>query len=59
LAKKYNFPRPKFNIEIKSEVEAYNIYQPEPAEFVALVTEEIKKLGIEEFTTLQSLMSMF
>jgi glycerophosphoryl diester phosphodiesterase len=54
LAKTNNFPQPKFNIEIKSEIEDYNIYQPEPTLFVKLVTDAIKRLGIEDRTTIQS-----
>lgn len=47
-------PQPRYNIEIKSDPKDYNIYQPEPAKFVELVVTEIKRLGIEDITTLQS-----
>ena len=49
-----NFKQPRYNIEIKSVASYYNIYQPEPEEFVELVVAEIKRLGIEDITTIQS-----
>lgn len=49
-----SYALPKYNIEIKSVASEYNIYQPEPEEFVELVVAEIKRLGIEEITTIQS-----
>jgi len=54
FAKDKNYPQPKYNIEIKSVAEDYNIFQPEPKEFVKLVLDEIRRLGIEENTTIQS-----
>ena len=46
--------QPRYNIEIKSVPKAYNIYQPTPGDFVDMVIKEIRKLGIENITTLQS-----
>ena len=54
FAKANHFPLPKFNIEIKSEIEDYNVYQPEPTLFVKLVTDEINRLEIEDRTSVQS-----
>ena len=49
-----NYTQPRFNIEIKSEVSGYNTYQPGPEKFVQIVVSEIRRLGIEGVTTLQS-----
>lgn len=49
-----HYKQPNYNIEIKSVPTQYNIYQPGPEEFVELVVAEIKRLGIEEITTIQS-----
>jgi glycerophosphoryl diester phosphodiesterase len=54
FAKDQNYPSPKFSIEIKSEAKDYNTFQPEPKEFVKLVLDEIRSLGIEDHTILQS-----
>lgn len=54
FAEDNKYPQPRYNVEIKSEASAYNVYQPEPAKFVDLVVTEIKRLGIEDLTTLQS-----
>jgi len=54
FAEDNKYAQPRYNIEIKSAPSAYNIYQPEPAKFVAMVVTEIKRLGIENITTIQS-----
>ncbi len=54
FAEDNKYPQPKFNIEIKSDPKAYNVFQPDPVTFVDLVVTEIKRLGIEDITTLQS-----
>jgi glycerophosphoryl diester phosphodiesterase len=54
FAEDNKYPQPKYNIEIKSNPKDYNTFQPDPAKFVELVVTEIKRLGIEEITTLQS-----
>lgn len=43
-----------YNIETKSEPEGDTIYHPAPAEFAKLLYDELKKLGIEKRTTVQS-----
>jgi glycerophosphoryl diester phosphodiesterase len=54
FAEDNKYTQPAYNIEIKSEPERYEIYQPAPAKFVELVVAEINRLGIENITTLQS-----
>ena len=54
FAEDNKYTQPRYNIEIKSDPKAYNEYQPEPAKFVDLVVTEIKRLGIENITTIQS-----
>jgi glycerophosphoryl diester phosphodiesterase len=54
FAEDNKYPQPRFNIEIKSDPKDYNVYQPEPAKFVEMVVTEIKRLGIEDITTIQS-----
>jgi glycerophosphoryl diester phosphodiesterase len=49
-----NLAQPRYNIEIKSVPKEYTIYQPTPVDFVTIAINEIRKLGIEEITTLQS-----
>ena len=49
-----NLAQPRYNIEIKSVPKEYTIYQPTPVDFVTMTINEIRKLGIEEITTLQS-----
>ena len=48
------YTQPAYNIEIKSHPKGYNLFTPEPAQFVDLVVTEIRRLGIESRTTLQS-----
>lgn len=48
------YKQPAYNIEIKSHSRGYQIYIPKPDEFVDLVVNEIRRLGIETQTTLQS-----
>lgn len=47
-------PNIKYNIEIKAQPDYDNIFTPEPAEFVLLVIEQIKKYDVFERTNLQS-----
>jgi len=54
FAKDKGYPQPRYNIEIKSDKKDYNKFQPEPAAFVRLVVDEIKRLGIEGRTIVQS-----
>ena len=54
FTKKHQLPSVKYNIEIKSEVEDYGIFQPEPEEFVHLVTQVLKDHQIENRMILQS-----
>ncbi len=51
---KHQLPSVKYNIEIKSEAEEYGIFQPEPEEFVHLVTKVLKDHQIENRVILQS-----
>lgn len=44
----------KFNIEIKSKPDYYNIYTPQPAEYVQLVLNEIIQADVFEKVNLQS-----
>lgn len=52
--KENKLPSVKYNIEIKSEEGADNIFNPEPKTFVELVYNEIEKHKIIERTNLQS-----
>lgn len=45
---------PDFNMELKSKPAGYDRYHPTPERFVELVVKEIRKLGIEKTSTLQS-----
>ncbi|WP_304136609.1 glycerophosphodiester phosphodiesterase family protein [Mesonia mobilis] len=54
FTKKHQLTSVKYNIEIKSEVEDYGIFQPEPEEFVHLVTQVLKDHQIENRVILQS-----
>lgn len=49
-----NLLTPAYNIEIKSEPDKYDEFYPKPSIFVGLVVEEIRKLGIESTSTIQS-----
>jgi len=49
-----NLPAVAYNIEIKSEVEFYHKFQPEPKEFVKLVTDVLLEKQIENRVILQS-----
>lgn len=53
-AKEKNYPLPQYNIEIKSEESYDGIFTPEIATFVALTIKEIRDLGIEKRSNLQS-----
>ncbi len=54
FVKENKYKQPAYNIEIKSSPGGYHVYTPEPSEFVDLVVDEIRRLGIETKTTLQS-----
>lgn len=47
-------PQIKYNIEIKSEKDAYNIYQPQPEAFVDLIMQVIKENQMENKVNIQS-----
>jgi len=49
-----NLPAVKYNIEIKSDKKAYDIYQPQPEIIVDLVMEVIKKNKMESKVNIQS-----
>ncbi|MEL6867529.1 MAG: glycerophosphodiester phosphodiesterase family protein [Bacteroidota bacterium] len=51
---KNKLPRPKYNIEIKSEPEGYGTMVPHPERFVQLVLDEIDLLNIKDRVNLQS-----
>ncbi|MBQ0737508.1 glycerophosphodiester phosphodiesterase [Aquimarina celericrescens] len=51
---KHQLSSVKYNIELKSEVEDYGIFQPEPEEFVHLVAQVLKDHQIENRVILQS-----
>ncbi len=51
---KHQLTSVKYNIELKSEVEDYGIFQPEPEEFVHLVAQVLKDHQIENRMILQS-----
>ncbi|MGZ4091157.1 MAG: glycerophosphodiester phosphodiesterase family protein, partial [Bacteroidia bacterium] len=55
FSKANHLPPVNYNIEIKSEIQHDEIYNPMPGIFVDLVYEEIKKLHIEARIILQSL----
>lgn len=52
--KSTNRTLPYYNIEIKSQPEDDNIYTPEPSIYAQMLIDEIKKLGIEKRTCIQS-----
>lgn len=54
FAAENKYRQPRYNIEIKSEPKGYNIYNPEPKEFVAIVLSDINRLGMANRVTLQS-----
>ena len=43
-----------FNIETKTTPDGDNIFHPEPKEFIKKLYSEVRRLGIENFTTIQS-----
>ncbi|MCG9792394.1 glycerophosphodiester phosphodiesterase family protein [Flavobacterium algicola] len=53
LAKK-NLPTVKYNIEIKSEQSEYDISQPQPEEFIALIMQVIEEHHMENRINIQS-----
>jgi len=53
-AEKKGREKPFYNIEIKSEPELDGTFTPPPAEFAALLLEEVTALGIANRTTIQS-----
>lgn len=48
------YTQPLYNIEIKSGPKGYDVFTPKPAVFVDMVVNEVRRLGIESQTTLQS-----
>ncbi len=54
FAAENKYRQPRYNIEIKSDPKGYNIYNPEPKEFVAKVLSDINRLGMANRVTLQS-----
>lgn len=48
------YDQPRFSLELKSTPSHYDLYIPHPDVFVELVINEIRRLGIEEITTVQS-----
>jgi glycerophosphoryl diester phosphodiesterase len=54
FAAENKYPLPAFNIELKSNPKEYGVYYPKPEVFAGFVVNEIKRLGIEDNTTLQS-----
>lgn len=49
---KYN--QPHYSISLQSKPDGYDTYTPQPAVFTELVVGEIRRLGIEDISTLQS-----
>jgi glycerophosphoryl diester phosphodiesterase len=49
-----NYKKPFYNIELKTNPSLYDVYTPPPPVFVELVVNEIRRLGIENETILQS-----
>jgi glycerophosphoryl diester phosphodiesterase len=54
FAEDNKYPQPAFNIELKSDPQSYGVYQPDASKFADMVATEVKRLGIEGITTLQS-----
>ncbi len=54
FASENKYALPAFNIELKSNPKEYGVYYPKPEVFAGFVINEIRRLGIEEQTTLQS-----
>ena len=54
FAAENKYALPAFNIELKSNPKEYGVYYPKPEVFAGFVVNEIRRLGIEEQTTLQS-----
>ena len=54
FAEDNKYPQPNFSIEIKTEPNGNNVFHPEPAKYVDIVATEVKRLGIEDITILQS-----
>jgi glycerophosphoryl diester phosphodiesterase len=54
FVEKEGYAMPAFNIELKSRKKGDDRFHPAPAKFVELVVAEVRRLGIEEATTLQS-----
>jgi glycerophosphoryl diester phosphodiesterase len=49
-----HYREPAYNIEIKSDEKYYGVFVPKPDVFVDLVVNEIRRMGIENQTTIQS-----
>ncbi|MDQ3016859.1 MAG: glycerophosphodiester phosphodiesterase [Bacteroidota bacterium] len=54
FASENQYSAPAFNIELKSDPKGYGVYFPKPDVFAGFVINEIRRLGIEDQTTLQS-----
>jgi glycerophosphoryl diester phosphodiesterase len=54
FAKENKFKQPHYSIALQSSQNGYDTYTPQPSVFVELIVSEIRRLGIEEITTLQS-----
>lgn len=54
FAKEGRYAQPAYNIEIKSDPRLYERFQPDPKTLTIRIVEEIRRLGIEDITTLQS-----
>lgn len=48
------YPQPRFSIELRSDPKLYGTFQPQPEALAGFVSDELRRLGIEEITTLQS-----
>ena len=54
FAEDQHYREPAYNIEIKSDEKYYGEYVPKPDVFVDMLVSEIRRLGIENQTTIQS-----
>lgn len=52
--KRYKLPKPNYSIETKTIPKGDNEFQPEPAEFVELIMDVVKKKKMEKRVTIQS-----
>lgn len=54
FAAEYKYHQPRYNIEIKSDPDSYDVYSPKPKEFIAIVLTDINRLGMANRVTIQS-----